>query len=70
MRKDYRLETTYAVGLLTVKRTSFTVGKAFGSDNCRIIETASIFKWMIGKDLLYVTNYLKRKGQFVSLLAM
>lgn len=66
--RELRLDTSYAVGRLTIQLSSFITGKTLDVGYCRIVETPPIWKWMVGKDLGYVVDYLKRKDQFVSLI--
>lgn len=49
--KLYWLNTSYACGGLIVK-------------NNLITDAAPIYKWMKGKTVGYVINYLKKKGSF------
>ena len=67
---ELRLETSYAVGRLTIQLSSFITGRTLDMGYCRIVETPPVWEWMIEKDLDYIVNYLKRKGQFVSLTAI
>ena len=50
-KNEYLLDISYGCGLIT-------------EINGVIKETAPIFKWMSGKDLKSVIDYLKRKDQF------
>lgn len=50
---DYRLETSWAVGLLVVE-----AGK--------IVDSAPIFKWVRGHTLEFVIAWYRKKGAFVS----
>ena len=55
MNNEYMLDTKYAYALIIVKE-----GK--------IIDTANIYKWMRGRSLAYVIDYLKRKNIFNELI--
>ena len=48
----YQLTTTYACGGIIVEGN-------------RIVKTCPIYKWMRGKTLRYVIDYLKRKKTFI-----
>ena len=50
--KDYQLTTTYACGLLVLQGTLVT-------------DTAPVYKWMKGKTIMRVIDYLIRASQFV-----
>jgi len=51
----YQLTTSYACGGIEVDSSN------------TIMITCPIYKWMIGKKVDYVIDYLKRKGTFVRL---
>ncbi len=52
----YRLETTYACALI------FVDGQG------KIVDTANIYRFMMGKKLEDMARYLKRKEQYVSMI--
>ena len=52
--KEMRLETTFAVGSITV------------NENNIVVSMPPIFRWMLKMDYDQVCSYYKRKGKFVS----
>ena len=53
MNRDVWLNVNYACGLLIVNEDKTIVG------------SAPIYKWMRGKKLDFVVDYLRRKGQLI-----
>ena len=39
-----------------------TFGIAIDDSNFKVVKTAPIAKWMIGKDISYIQNWIKNKG--------
>lgn len=52
---DYWLNTTYACGLIS-------------TNNNIVVDTCPIYKWMIGKEFIYVINYLKYKNKLIEIV--
>lgn len=56
--KEMRLETTFAVGSITI------------DENDVVVKVPPIFRWMLNHDYYQAISYYKRKGHFVSSIAM
>lgn len=56
--KDMWLNTTYACGLITINEFSI------------VTDTCPIYKWMVGKKLEYVVNYLERTKKLIDIIEL